>query len=139
MHSFIEIYIFAATIFIHQFVQPASIPQTEEVMAGEGAVITRSKTWPWFDHILFSLDEYILNELIFNIIYIEYLFNNVLFTGGRSSFHIDKRYPEGAPNTVPKLIVMKEKTIEFNCSSYDELTNCQWRGPFSNKPCQNPK
>ena len=44
MHYLIEIYIFT-TPFIYQFVQPTPIPQNEGgIVAGEGRVITRSKT-----------------------------------------------------------------------------------------------
>ena len=45
MHYLIEIYIFT-TPFIYQFVQPTPIPQNEGgIVAGEGRVITRSKTY----------------------------------------------------------------------------------------------
>ena len=60
----------------------------------------------------------------------------LIFPGGRSIFRIDKRYPHGEPGTIPPLVLQKEKSVEFNCSSVDELINCQWKGPFSRRLCQ---
>ena len=61
----------------------------------------------------------------------------MFFKGGRSDFIIDKKYPDGPAGERPTIILRKGKEIEFNVSSFDELTNCQWRGPFSRtKTCQ---
>ena len=60
-----------------------------------------------------------------------------ILPGGRSNFIIDNRYPDGGEGEKPTIILRKGKEIEFNVSSFDELTSCLWRGPFSRtKTCQ---
>ena len=66
-----------------------------------------------------------------------YWIKSFFLPGGRSNFIIDNRYPDGGEGEKPTIILRKGKEIEFNVSSFDELTSCLWRGPFSRtKTCQ---
>ena len=56
--------------------------------------------------------------------------------GGRQKMHVDERYPVGVPGEIPSIVLQRDKQIEFNCSSLDEISNCNWIGPFSaGHPC----
>ena len=57
--------------------------------------------------------------------------------GGRSRFLIDRRYPEGRDGETPRIILQRDKHVNFSCSSIDDFNSCQWKGPFSDlRPCQ---
>ena len=49
---------------------------------------------------------------------------------------VDERYPVGAPGEIPSIVLQRDKQVQFNCSSLDEISNCNWIGPFSaGHPC----
>jgi len=50
--------------------------------------------------------------------------------GGRAQFQIDQRYPDGRQGEIPTIILKKDQTIEFSCATTDEITSCDWMGPF---------
>ena len=55
---------------------------------------------------------------------------NLAFLGGRAQFKIDQRYPNGRQGEIPTIILKQDKTVEFNCATTDEITSCDWMGPF---------